>query len=90
MSGPAIDLVVECLVLEGIGLNPEQAATLAELVEEELRRMLAGGALSSGRDLALVDSKPIALAQPPDLAALARTLAQRIAADAKSAGAGHG
>jgi len=85
VSGPVLDLVVERLVLEGLALTPEQASTLAGLVEAELRLLAAGGGLPGGGDAFFVDVKPAALSQPPDLTALSRVLAQRIAAEVKPA-----
>ena len=90
MSVPALDLVVERLVLEGIPLTPEQASTLARLVEEELRLLAAGGGLSDNGDAFIVDLKPVALSQPPDLPALSRVLARRITAETKRAMVNYG
>ena len=90
MRSPAVDLVVERLVVEGFDLIPEQGATLAVLVEDELRRLAAAGGLSGGRRVALADALPAALALPPDLPAMARALAQHIVDEIAAARGDHG
>lgn len=82
MRPPAVDLVVDRLVLEGDLLSPEQAGELAELVQEELGRMLAEGRRADHRRSSLVDVKPVALASPAEPRGLARALAERVAAEA--------
>ena len=83
-----VDLVVERLVLEGLDLIPEQAATLARLVEAEVRRIVDGGQFTASRTADAV--APVTLSEPQHLPALARVLAQRIADEALSAVVGHG
>jgi hypothetical protein len=79
---PALDLVVDRLVLEAVSLSSDQAGELARLIEDELRRVVAEGAAPGGRRSPLVEVKPIALAEPADPRALARALAERVAAEA--------
>lgn len=90
MTGRGVDLVVERLVLEGLDLIPEQAATLVRLIEAEVRRIIDGGRLTAARTVSATNVQPIALAQPPDLSALARLLAERITDEALSGVVGHG
>ena len=90
MSAHPFDLVVEPRVLEGIELIPEQAGTLAGLIETEVRRIIDGGRLASTRTVTGVDVQAVALAEPPDLTAFARALAERIADQALSGVTGHG
>ncbi len=90
MTDRSLDLVVERLVLDGIELAPDQAATLGALVEAEVRRIIDGGRLTASRMVGAIDVYPIALSQPPDLAALARVLAERITDEALSGVSGHG
>jgi hypothetical protein len=79
---PALDLVVDRLVLEAVSLSSDQVGELAGLIEEELRRVVAEGAAPGGRRSRLVEVKPVALAEPADPRALARALAERVAAEA--------
>jgi hypothetical protein len=84
-SGPGgIDLSIERLVLDGIDLPADAVATLPALVESELRRILDGGSMSSS-SVGPDELRPIVLSTPPDVPALARELAARIAAGAAGA-----
>ena len=47
MNGRSLDLVIERRVLEGIPLTPEQASTLARLVEEGVKPVVAAARLPS-------------------------------------------
>jgi hypothetical protein len=87
---PAVDLVVDRLVLEGGSLDADEAGDLARLIEEELGLLLAEGGRAGHRRSSLVDAKPVALASPADPRALARALAERIAAEAGLPGRLHG
>jgi hypothetical protein len=78
------DLAIERLVLDGIDLPADAIPTFAGLVEAELRRILDGAAASSWS--APDELRPILLSAPPDVPALARELAERIAAGAAAAG----
>ena len=89
MNGPGLNLVVERIVLDGITLPPEQASALARLVEDELRLLASGGGIFDDNDALLLDVKPITLLEPPDLPALARVLARRIAAEVRRARVDH-
>ena len=89
MTDRGLDLVVERLVLDGIELSSDQAATLGALVEAEVRRIVDGGRLTAPRTVGAIDVNPIALS-PPDLSALARVLAERITDEALGGVAGHG
>ena len=71
--------------LDGIALPREQAMVLAGLVEDELRMLAASGGMSGGRDAFILDTKPTTLSEPPDLQALARVLAGRIAVEVQRA-----
>ena len=81
-----VDLAIERLVLDGIDL-PADAAHLRGLVETELRRILDGAAAAR---VGAAELRPIVLSAPPDVPALARALAERIAAGAAAAGAWDG
>ena len=79
-----IDLSIDRLVLDGVELPADAVATFPALVERELRRILDGGSVSSpsaGPD----ELRPIVLSTPPDVPALARELAARIADGAAGA-----
>ena len=83
--GPGgFDLAIGRLVLDGIDLPADAVPTFAGLVEAELRRILDGAA--AGSRPAPDELRPILLSAPTDVPALARELAERIAAGAAAAG----
>ena len=78
MRGGGIDVAIDRLVVDVPGLPEEAAATLSRLVEAELRRIFdAGGPSTTGSSRA--ELEPLMLSTPPDVPALARALAGRIA-----------
>ena len=78
MTGAGLDLSIDRLVVDVPGLPEEAAATLGRLVEDELRRIFdAGGPSRTGSSRA--ELEPVMLSTPPDVPALARALAGRIA-----------
>jgi hypothetical protein len=82
-----LDLSIDRLVLDGVDLPNEAAATLGGLVEAELRRIVdGGGRVGAGA----TEREPLILSTPPDVPALARHLAERIADAAVLAGAWDG
>jgi hypothetical protein len=87
LGGDALDLSIDRLVLDGLDLPSDAAETLRARVESELGRILHGrGTTTSARP----ELEPIVLGSPPDMLALARVLAARIADEADRAGAWDG
>jgi hypothetical protein len=77
MTGAGLELSIDRLVVDVPGLPEEAAATLGQLVEAELRRIFdAGGPPGTSSRAEL---EPLVLSTPPDVSALARALAGRIA-----------
>lgn len=89
MSAARVDLVIDRLVVDGLDLSAAEADELARRVERELRR-LAGPTRARNRHVGLLEAKPLSLADPADTQALARALAERIAAEAGLAPRGAG
>jgi hypothetical protein len=86
----ALDLSIDRLVLDGLDPSEEAATTLGDLVATELRRILDGGGSGGAGATAGAEREPIILSTPPDVSALARVLAERIAAQTDVAGAWDG
>jgi hypothetical protein len=78
MTGAGLDLSIDRLVLDVPGLPEEAAVTLGRLVEDELRQIFDGGGPSSIGS-ARAELELLVLSTPPDVPALARALAGRIA-----------
>jgi len=85
LGGPGgIDVSIDGLILDGIDLPADAVPRFGGLVEAELRRIVDGAAAGSGS--APDELRPILLTTPPDVPALAREIAERIAARATIAG----
>lgn len=81
MSAARVDLVIDRLVVEGLDLTSAEADDLARRVERELRRLADPTARARSRHVALLEAKPLSLGEGSDPQALARVLAERIAAE---------
>lgn len=80
MTDEAVAVTIDRLVLDGIELPADQVASFPALVESELRRILDGGWPVPGAVARRAfELTPLMLSTPPDVAALARALAERIA-----------
>ncbi|HEU0237003.1 MAG TPA: hypothetical protein VFR14_11250 [Candidatus Limnocylindrales bacterium] len=87
MSGDALEVAIDRLVLDGVELPADAVATFSALVERELRRILdGGGPAAGGWAAAPAELRPLILSTPPDVPALARDVAERIALEAGAVG----
>jgi hypothetical protein len=88
VSGDVLELAIDRLVLDGVELPADAMATFSALVERELRRILDGGGPATGGWAAApaAELRPLILSTPPDVSALARDLAERIALEAGALG----
>ena len=85
MTGGTLDVAIDRLVLDGLDLPADAVATLGDLIEAELRRILDGGGPIDGESSGGAELGPLMLASPPDVPQLVRDLAARIA-EAATAG----
>jgi hypothetical protein len=86
MSGGALDVAIDRLVLDGVLIPADAVATLGELIESELRRILDGGGRPGEGSSVGAELDPLILTNPPDVPKLVRDLAERIADAAATAG----
>lgn len=87
MIDEAVGMTIDRLVLDGIELPADEVASFPARVESELRKILDGGwPAPGGVSRVAHELTPLILSTPPDVQALARALAERIAEAAAAEG----